>query len=322
MLVSCRFTQTVIQNPGVTPTPAPVKSFDQSLKYLLQHEPADFIRFALGDPTVQVLGPLPSGLPSRGRDVDGGYLIARGEARNAAHVEFHRRHQSAEDLAVDVAEAQIRLYRRERLKVLSFVWDLYGATDEPVVQQRALDYGEASGKEPGSRAMYLRVNLRGLDWQRLLADGPPALWPLVALARHGTSQDAVHRARDAIEAREDLTIAEQANHLAVLWFVAEAEDVPVEVMRAYISEGRLMESTLYQSIFSKGMAKAKAEMQAEAIVRLLTRWLGSLDPALQERVRAVSDLEILTPWYDEAFSLGDTEAAERLAERIRKALSQ
>ncbi len=55
-----------------------MESFDQSLKYLLQLEPADFIRFALSDPAVQVLGPLPSGLPSRGRDVDGGYLIARG----------------------------------------------------------------------------------------------------------------------------------------------------------------------------------------------------------------------------------------------------
>jgi hypothetical protein len=53
-----------------------VESFDQSLKYLLHHEPASFVRFGLGDPTVRVLGPLPVGLPSRGRDVDGSYLIA------------------------------------------------------------------------------------------------------------------------------------------------------------------------------------------------------------------------------------------------------
>src|SRR3954466_3802823 len=93
-----------------------MESFDQSLKYLLQHEPADFIRFGLGDPTVQVLGPIPSGLPARGRDVDGGYLITRGqggevadEDKRVVHIELHRRHQSIEELGVDVAEAQIRL---------------------------------------------------------------------------------------------------------------------------------------------------------------------------------------------------------------------
>ncbi len=48
-----------------------MESFDQSLKYLFQHEPADFIRFALADPSVQISKPLPSGLPSRGRDIDG-----------------------------------------------------------------------------------------------------------------------------------------------------------------------------------------------------------------------------------------------------------
>jgi hypothetical protein len=32
-----------------------VEPFDQSLKHLLQHEPADFIRFGLGDPTAVVV---------------------------------------------------------------------------------------------------------------------------------------------------------------------------------------------------------------------------------------------------------------------------
>jgi hypothetical protein len=305
-----------------------MKSFDQSLKYLLQHEPADFIRFALGDPSVQVLGPLPSGLPSRGRDVDGGYLIARGQGRRVAHVEFHRRHQSADDLAVDVAEAQIRFYRRERLKVLSLVWDLYGTPDQPVVEHRALDYGEAS-KKGGSRAVYLRVNLRGLDWRKLLAKAPPALWPLVALARQGASEEAVHRACDAIGARTDLTSAEQADHLAVLWFIAEAEKVPVQVMRAYISEGQLMASTLYQTIFKKGKAegrtegetKGRTEAHAETLVRLLAGWLGTVDPVLRERIRAVSNLETLAPWYEEVFYVRDAEAAQRLAEKIQKALA-
>jgi hypothetical protein len=82
-------------------------SFDQSLKHLLQLRPAELIGFGLRDPTLRVLRPVESGLPSRGRDVDGGYLIEHGGKPCVAHIEFHRRHQSATELALDVREAQI-----------------------------------------------------------------------------------------------------------------------------------------------------------------------------------------------------------------------
>jgi hypothetical protein len=56
-----------------------MESFDPSLKFL-HRAPADFIQFASGDTNVRVLEPVPTVLPSRGRDVDGAYLIALGGA--------------------------------------------------------------------------------------------------------------------------------------------------------------------------------------------------------------------------------------------------
>lgn len=194
------------------------------------------------------------------------------------------------------------------------MWDLYGTENEPVVERRTLDFG-AEERGPGSQAAYQRVNLRGLAWKTLLAEGPPVLWPLVALAGDGASEAAVHGARDAIEARADLSAAVRADHLAVLWFVAEAEQLPVEVMRAYISEEKLMESTLYQSAMARGETKA----YAETIVRLLSHRMGALDPSIRERVRKVTDAEILKPWYEEALLAIDAEGAQRLAEKIRNA---
>jgi hypothetical protein len=305
-------------------------SFDQSLKYLLQHEPAAFIRFGLGDPTVEVISPLPSGLPSRGRDVDGGYLITHGGVRRVAHIEFHRRHQSLEELAVDVAEAQIRFFRRERLEVRSQVWDLYGTRHEPVLEDRVLRIG-GPPKGACSQSVYHRVNLRGFSVEELLSHGPPALWPLVTLTGDGASEEGVGRARDAIEGRTEWSSAERADHLAVLWFMAEAEDVPAMVMKAYISEGRLMESALYKSIFEKGEARGeergeargetrgKAEAYAQTIIRILTHRMGALDPAIRERIRAVSDVETLAAWQEEAILVLDAETAGRLAEKIQKA---
>lgn len=296
-----------------------MESFDQSLKYLLQHDPAEFLRFGLDDPAIEVIGPLPSSMPARGRDVDGSYLVAlSGGVQAAAHIEFHRRHQSLKELAIDVAEAQIRLYRRERLPVFSLVWDLYGKHDEPVLSERKLRFGlRRSG--PRSQCVYQRVNLRGLGWEALLASGPPALWPLVALTRDGATEAVVHRARDAIEGRTELTSAERADHLAVLWFVAEEEDLPLHVMKAYISEERLMESTLYQSIFEKGEARGETRTCAQTILRILTHRMGALDPSVRERIQALSDVETLTAWYNEALLVVDSEGARRLAVKIQNA---
>ncbi len=80
--------------------------------------------------------------------------------------------------------------------------------------------------------------------------------------------DGVHAARDAIEARTDLTPAQQTDHLAVLWFIAEAEDVPTRVMKEYITEERLMASTLYQSIFEKGEARGEARGDAARCAKM------------------------------------------------------
>ena len=131
----------------------------------------------------------------------------------------------------------------------------------------------------------------------------------------------MHRAITAIEARTDLTAAQRADHLAVLWFVAEAEDVPVRLMRAYITEQQLMASVLYQEIFEKGEARAKAQERADVIIRMLMHTLGMLDPGLRERIRKVSDLDVLKAWQDDALFLQDTHAAELLVEKIRKALA-
>jgi hypothetical protein len=293
-------------------------SFDQSLKYLLQQQPADFVRFALRDRKVKVLGPVPSGLPSRARDIDGAYFIEWDGDRHVAHFEFHRRHQSFPELAVDVGEAQIRLFRREGLPVVSLVWDLYGSRSEPLIDECALVHGTKVRKKT-SQVVYLRVNLRALGWKELLAKAPPALWPLVALTGGGASEEGVRAARDAIEARTDLTAPQQTDHLAVLWFVAEAEEVPVRVMKEYITREKLMASTLYQEIFESGETRGRAAQCADTLIDVLIRRLGALDPAVVARIRSVSSFDTLRVWLNEALDLPDAESARRLAEKIGKA---
>ncbi len=84
-----------------------------------------------------------------------------------------------------------------------------------------------------------------------------------------------------------------------------------------------MESTLYQNIFEKGEARGEArgevKVYAETIVRLLSHRMGALDPTIRERIRKVTDLETLKPWYEEALLVVDAEGAQKLTDKIQKA---
>jgi predicted transposase YdaD len=73
----------------------------------------------------------------------------------------------------------------------------------------------------------------------------------------------VQAVRDTIEGRAELSASRRADHLTVLWFIAEAEDVAVELLRVYIQKERLMQSELYRSIFAEGKQEGRQEALQE-----------------------------------------------------------
>lgn len=313
--------------------------FDQSLKLLLHEQPADFIGFALGQP-VRVLRPLELPLPARGRELDGGYVVALPGQDTAVQIEFTRRHLSPMELALEVGEAQLRLFRREGLPVLPQLWDLYGDAAAPVVSTKELVLGALPGGEEGTRLRYQRVNLRALDFTDLLRSPLRALWPLVPLCRGGASESGVRQALQAIEARPDLSPTQRADHMAVLYFLAEAEDVPVLVLRNLIEDTQMKQSALYNRILAEGIEKGriqglekglekglerglekgleKGELKATTsiILKVLTRRLRQVSPAVAERVRIETRPEVADLWCEDALRADDAEQAQRLHDRI------
>ena len=146
-----------------------MSSFDQSLKHLLHSRPEDFIHFGMGDPTVEVLEPAEAARrPARpkNRDVDGGYRFRWDKELLIGHVEFYPPPPRAGRTSpLDLGEAQIRFHRREGLRVVSFVWDLYGKADEPLLARRRYWFGASDPKKPVSQVAYRRVNLRALGYE-------------------------------------------------------------------------------------------------------------------------------------------------------------
>ena len=84
-----------------------------------------------------------------------------------------------------------------------------------------------------------------------------------------------------------------------------------------------MASTLYESIIKEGIAqgeaRAEARSKAETVTRVLRYRLGVLDPAIRDRIRAMTDIDTLSSWYEEALLAVDEEGALRLTEKIQKA---
>src|SRR5262249_19170337 len=76
--------------------------------------------------------------------------------------------QGLDELALDVVEAQTRLFRRERRLVVSQVWDLYGDPTAPGRSERTFQFGEA-----GSKCGDQRGNPRGGVAEERLCGGPP-----------------------------------------------------------------------------------------------------------------------------------------------------
>lgn len=164
--------------------------------------------------------------------------------------------------------------------------------------------------------MYTRINLRAMQWQQLLAEAPPTFWPLVPLTQDGASERAVKSARDAIVAHAGENSPRRADFLAILWFIAEAEDVPTELVKQFINEAQLMESALFKRIFSRGEARGEARVRASTIYKLLVRWLGSVDTSVRQHVAAFPDQNIVEAWCDEALALNDAESANKLLAKI------
>lgn len=100
--------------------------------------------------------------------------------------------------------------------------------------------------------------------------------------------------------------------------VAEAQ-VPIQVVRVYLTKEKLMESVLYREIFEEGEVRGRTKTLAEMLVRGLMHHLGTLDPAVRERIRSEKDPETLEVWCDELLTARDAERARLLVTKIMNA---
>ena len=103
--------------------------------------------------------------------------------------------------------------------------------------------------------------------------------------------------------------------MAVLWFVAEAEDVAVAALKVNIREEDLMQSVLYQEIFGKGKRKGKREGELKARTSALLELLElrgiPVSDAVRAEIEACRDLPTPEHWFRRAAKLKTAAAVIR-----------
>jgi hypothetical protein len=116
-----------------------------------------------------------------------------------------------------------------------------------------------------------------------------------------------------------LTSSQRANRESILWFVAESEGLPLEVLERLFSEEELMQSTLFDRAEQRGQERGALRTRHEILAQLLAVRMGAIDPAVRERIYAEATPETLEAWLAEAMLATDAGAARQLAEKIRNA---
>ena len=133
-----------------------------------------------------------------------------------------------------------------------------------------------------------------------------------------------------------LSPVQRADHTAVLYFLAEAEDVPLVLLRNLIEDQKMKQSALYQRIrqegveeglekglekglqkgLEKGLEKGELKHMASIILKVLARRLPEVSPAVTARVRSETRHEVADLWCEDALRADDAEQARALHDRI------
>lgn len=286
--------------------------FDIVSKYLVQHYPADFARFALGRDDVEGAEVIdPEQLTVEARQTDSLLRVRLGSEAVLVHAEF----QAADSTQPPMARRMVgyigRAVEQYGLPVVSIVIYL-----RPAAGRR--DPGYYLQDRPGHRILveYQVIRLSELDGQRILESGHVGLWSFVPLMRPtGRSADWLETCIRAVQA-QPLDRATKADCLAGMSLLSGLVYGRETVSAIFLKEGLMdiiRESPVAQYLTQQGIEQGGRERAIEALLDVLEiRFaLGAAEP-LAARVRGMEDLQRLKHLHRAAIQVESLKAFQAL----------
>ncbi len=286
--------------------------FDIVSKYLVQHYPADFARFALGRDDVEGAEVIdPEQLTVEARQTDSLLRVRLGSEEVLVHTEF----QAADSTQPPMARRMVgyigRAVEQYGLPVVSIVIYL-----RPAAGRR--DPGYYLQDRPGHRILveYQVIRLSELDGQRILESGHVGLWSFVPLMRPtGRPADWLETCMRAVQA-QPLDRATKADCLAGMSLLSGLVYGRETVSAIFLKEGLMdiiRESPVAQYLTQQGIEQGGRERAIEALLDVLEiRFALDAAEPLAAHVRGMEDLQRLKHLHRAAIQVESLKAFQAL----------
>ena len=239
-------------------------------------------------------------------------LILLQLAEKILHIEFQTLPQSNKPVPFRMLKYWVTLYDKYECEIEQVVIFLKRSGAGAAYT----DFFEASN----TRHRYRVIRLWEQDPAPLL--GNPALLPLATLAQTDSPESLLQQVAQNIASIEDTN--ERANILVCADILAGLR-FEAGLIRQFFTEEMMEESVTYQAILEKGVQRGVQQglqrgleegrqREVSLVTRLLTRRLGELEPALQERLRGLS----LTQLEDLGEALLDFQQMSELTDYLNR----
>jgi len=291
-------------------------AFDIVSKYLVQHYPVDFARFALGrDDVVSAEVIDPAQLTVEARQTDSLLWVRLGDEEVLVHTEFQTTDSTKPPMTRRMVGYIGRAVEQYGLPVISCVIYLRAEAGRR-------DPGYYLQDRPGHRILveYQVIRLIELDGERLLASGPVGLLPFVPLMRPvGQPADWLQTCMRTVQA-QPLDRATKADCLAGMSLLSGLVYARETVAAIFFQEGLMdiirespVAQYLTQQGIEQGIEQGGRERALEALLDVLEiRFaLGAAEP-LAARIRGIEDLQRLKHLHRAAIQVESLKAFQAL----------
>jgi predicted transposase/invertase (TIGR01784 family) len=259
-------------------------AFDNTCKYLAETYPDRFVNWLVGS-TPESIEVLKTELTIEPIRAD--FVANLPAQQRLLQIEFQVKGETDPPLPLRMLDYWIRLHRSYRVPITQFLVLLkYSAAAAQIESEFQLE---------GTRHRYQVVRMWEQDPEPFLQD--PALLPLAVLCAAENSRQLLGRVVEEIskieETEQQQVIYNCTQLLAGLRFKKD-------LIRQLFREGIMRESVIYQEILEEGLERGLEQgleqgKQQEALkytLRLLSRRLGTLEPAQEEQIRGLTLQEL------------------------------
>jgi predicted transposase/invertase (TIGR01784 family) len=249
--------------------------FDPTCKFLAESFPADFATWLLGEP-ITLTNFSPTELLLEPIRADS--LILLGSDRVILHIEFQT--EPDPTMPFRMADYRIRLLRRFPGREIRQIVIYLNPTGSDLVYQTVYE-------APGIRAEFEVIRIWEQPTEPFLES--TGLLPLAVLTKTPDKAQTLRQVAakvDAIpEKRVQSNVAASTGILAGLLL---ERDFINQVLRKEI----MQQSVIYQEIEQGGILKGEQSGEARLVLRLLTRRIGDMSPAMRSQVQSLSLTQI------------------------------